>query len=222
MTVVATKRLNLPTLSQYDEIMLQVEFVNDDDELSDWEFDQGEYEIYNSEGNVIVSDSTAEVNVNKINVYVDSTTTAILGEYELVVRAVRTIDPDSGLTCDPVVFNRSGRFTVTQIRFDIPIYYRNDNHPLLIPYLNQDGTDFGIDEVYYSVKDSTGNVIISLTEGEVATSYVPDTPLKSIACFPIDETVTAIPGEYEVFVKAIRSSDNTVICRSGILKVLDL
>lgn len=213
MTVVATKRLNLPTLSQYDEIMLQVEFVNDDDELSDWEFDQGEYEIYNSEGNVIVSDSTAEVNVNKINVYVDSTTTAILGEYELVVRAVRTIDPDSGLTCDPVVFNRSGRFTVTQIRFDIPIYYRNDNHPLLIPYLNQDGTDFGIDEVYYSVKDSTGNVIISLTEGEVATS---------IAYLPIDETLTATPGEYEVFVKAIRSSDNTIICRTGILKVLDL
>lgn len=213
MTVVATKRLNLPTLSQYDEIMLQVEFVNDDDELSDWEFDQGEYEIYNSEGNVIVSDSTAEVNVNKINVYVDSTTTAILGEYDLVVRAVRTIDPDSGLTCDPVVFNRSGRFTVTQIRFDIPIYYRNDNHPLLIPYLNQDGTDFGIDEVYYSVKDSTGNVIISLTEGEVATS---------IAYLPIDETLTATPGEYEVFVKAIRSSDNTIICRTGILKVLDL
>jgi len=213
MTVVATKRLNLPTLSQYDEIMLQVEFVNDDDELSDWEFDQGEYEIYNSEGNVIVSDSTAEVNVNKINVYVDSTTTAILGEYDLVVRAVRTIDPDSGLTCDPVVFNRSGRFTVTQIRFDIPVYYRNDNHPLLIPYLNQDGTDFGIDEVYYSVKDSTGNVIISLTEGEVATS---------IAYLPIDETLTATPGEYEVFVKAIRSSDNTIICRTGILKVLDL
>ena len=213
MTVVATKRLNLPTLSQYDEIMLQVEFVNDDDELSDWEFDQGEYEIYNSEGNVIVSDSTAEVNVNKINVYVDSTTTAILGEYELVVRAVRTIDPDSGLPCEPVVFNRSGRFTVTQIRFDIPIYYRNDNHPLLIPYLNQDGTDFGIDEVYYSVKDSTGNVIISLTEGEVATS---------IAYLPIDETLTATPGEYEVFVKAIRSSDNTIICRTGILKVLDL
>jgi hypothetical protein len=193
--------------------MLQVEFVNDDDELSDWEFDQGEYEIYNSEGNVIVSDSTAEVNVNKINVYVDSTTTAILGEYDLVVRAVRTIDPDSGLTCDPVVFNRSGRFTVTQIRFDIPVYYRNDNHPLLIPYLNQDGTDFGIDEVYYSVKDSTGNVIISLTEGEVATS---------IAYLPIDETLTATPGEYEVFVKAIRSSDNTIICRTGILKVLDL
>ncbi len=213
MTVVATKRLNLPTLSQYDEIMLQVEFVNDDDELSDWEFDQGEYEIYNSEGNVIVSDSTAEVNVNKINVYVDSTTTAILGEYELVVRAIRTIDPDSGLACEPVVFNRSGRFTVTQIRFDIPVYYRNDNHPLLIPYLNQDGTDFGIDEVYYSVKDSTGNVIISLTEGEVATS---------IAGLPIDETVTATPGEYEVFVKAIRSSDNTIICRTGILKVLDL
>ena len=113
MANVPSRRMKIPIYYQNDICPLLIEFLNDDNTV--WEFQEVEYQVTDSTSNIVISDTTGTVSINIASLPIDERVTATPGEYEVVVRAIRNIDPVTELGCDSIVFNRSGKLTVLEL-----------------------------------------------------------------------------------------------------------